>query len=121
MDEKKREYYKKLDATAKTYVNQLKRAIVETGTRKEPITTDTGMTEGAIRNWLGLVGFENAGSMNKTTMLFVICQSIKGGYEYIGVDPGNPTVEQMRSAMMSMANNIGVTPKRLQDWMNTVV
>lgn len=66
------------------------------------------------------MGFQNASTINKATMLYLIYKGIEGGFEYIGVDSDNPTLEQMESAVQDMAENIGISPKQLLDWEFTV-
>ncbi|MBO4387562.1 MAG: hypothetical protein J5817_11195 [Treponema sp.] len=117
----KSEHYKKLDAAAREWVRGLKEFFEESGTRSPEITTNTNNTERAIRSFLGAMGFENYKTINKTTMLYVLYNGLKGGMEYIGVDSERPTPAQVESAMSDMAENVGVTPKALQDWMNSVI
>jgi len=121
MTKEKMEYYKKLDSIARAWVNGLKKEIRNLGTKWDPISTNTNQTERAIRNFLGNSGFENAETISKTTMLFVLFKGIEGGYESIGVDPAAPSPDEVESALRDMASNVGVSPKQLQDWMKSVV
>lgn len=117
----KSEYYKKLDAVAREWVIGFKEYLAESGARFPAITTNTSNTERAIRRFLDTAGFENSSTMNKKTMLYVLYNGMKGGMEYIGVNSDYPTPEEADSAVSCMADNVGVTPKALQDWMLSAI
>ena len=117
------EYYKQLDDVARKWVNGLRQYASKYAKYQDPISTNTGATEVAIRKFIRSKGFTNASSMSRTTMLFLLCMGIEGDIKsYFNLDDiVDASTDQLAAGLPDAAANVGVTQKEMLDWFIKVV